>query len=177
MTASQSAMTEAPTIARVTDPADGAAAAGLVRAFWAFLHARYPERSETLDSYWRLKNIDGDLAAMAAGRIPEDRRVLLARLGEAPAGTVMLTPVDARLCEMNRLFVAPSARGHGVGRALVAALLDEARDAGFSKMRLEAYDRHDEALPLYAAMGFGPDPDPTDFARTAEGVVSLRRRL
>jgi len=70
-----------------------------------------------------------------------------------------------RLCEMNRMYVAPEARGHGIGRMLGERIVAVARARGYAEMRLDAWPRHDEALPPYRSLGFQPEEDPPDYAR------------
>ena len=52
------------------------------------------------------------------------------------------------------MFVAPSLRGQGIGRALVVALEQEARGLGVSRVVLETGARLDRAIALYEGMGY-----------------------
>ncbi|WP_148236463.1 GNAT family N-acetyltransferase [Intrasporangium calvum] len=52
------------------------------------------------------------------------------------------------------LYVAPRARGRGVGAALVGAVLGEARRLGKSQVVLEVGSHNDSALALYERCGF-----------------------
>ncbi len=70
------------------------------------------------------------------------------------AGSVGLRCLEEGVCEVRRLFVRPQARGHGVGRALMATLIDEARTAGYSAIRLETLEAMREAQMLYHSLGF-----------------------
>lgn len=172
------AETRAPDIRTVTGGgADGQAVAALVWEFFDFLRERYAERCAMIDSYVTDQRVAEELDRLAAEGPSPGAACLLARHAGAPAGTLMLKPVTPALCEMNRMYVRPAARGLGIGRSLVLRLMDEARGLGYSEMRLEALDRHVEALPLYHAMGFAPDPEPTAYARETPGVISLRRAL
>ena len=54
-------------------------------------------------------------------------------------------------CEIKRMYVVPEARRQGVGRALLAALEDQARLMGFMSVRLDC-ERHN--WPLYRAAGY-----------------------
>ena len=54
------------------------------------------------------------------------------------------------------MYVAPEARGHGIGRALLAALEGEARSLGYGSVRLETGRRQPEAISLYRSAGFEP---------------------
>ena len=52
------------------------------------------------------------------------------------------------------LWVAPSARGIGVGDALVQTLIAFARDRGLRRVLLEVADRNSHAIALYERHGF-----------------------
>lgn len=55
---------------------------------------------------------------------------------------------------MDGLFVAPAARGQGVGTALLAALYDEGRARGHREIRLDVIDSNPRARLLYEREGF-----------------------
>ncbi len=75
---------------------------------------------------------------------------------------------DARLGRVRRLYVLTSARGRGVGRQLVARVIESGGER-FDALRLRTYN--EAAARLYVAMGFragGGD--------TATHVLDLARR-
>lgn len=55
---------------------------------------------------------------------------------------------------MDGLFVAPEARGMGVGTALLDAIVDEARRRGYDQVRLDVVDTNPRAKALYRHVGF-----------------------
>jgi GNAT superfamily N-acetyltransferase len=61
--------------------------------------------------------------------------------------------------EIKRMWVAPHARRHGVGRRLLAALEDAARAAGHRRVVLDTSWGHSEALAMYRALGYTEVPD------------------
>jgi len=52
------------------------------------------------------------------------------------------------------LAVLPTARGQGIGRALLAAVEERARERGCGKLTLEVLDDNHRARTLYASFGF-----------------------
>lgn len=85
--------------------------------------------------------------------------IAVAADGEA-VGCVALRPVDPDgVCEMKRLYVAPAGRGSGLGRALMQAVIGEARRIGYRQMRLDTLPSMTTAQAMYRAAGFVPiDP-------------------
>jgi GNAT superfamily N-acetyltransferase len=59
---------------------------------------------------------------------------------------------------MKRMYVDPSVRGQGIGRALVGVLEREARLIGITTIVLETGTRLASAIRLYEAMGYAHIP-------------------
>lgn len=55
---------------------------------------------------------------------------------------------------MDGIFVAPEARGQGVGTALIDAICEEARVRGYRQVRLDVIDTNPRARALYLHEGF-----------------------
>lgn len=64
-----------------------------------------------------------------------------------------LPRVGSRM-HLARVIVRPDARGRGVGRALVEALLARARDSSASRVTLHVYRDNAAAIGLYTDLGF-----------------------
>lgn len=62
--------------------------------------------------------------------------------------------VDNRRFLIDGICVAPSARSHGIGTALIGALCAEARKRSYPEVRLEVIDSNLRARALYARLGF-----------------------
>ena len=54
------------------------------------------------------------------------------------------------------MYVDPDARRRGVGRAILRALEDRARDFGYTRLQLETGARQPEAITLYESAGYLP---------------------
>jgi len=58
--------------------------------------------------------------------------------------------------EVKRMFVAPAARGSGVGGAILARIEELARQEGFTRLVLETGSNFDAAKRIYARGGMSP---------------------
>jgi len=102
-----------------------------------------------------------ELATLPGKYAAPTGELLLARNSDGePLGCVGLRPIAPDgCCEMKRLYVSPKARGLGLGKALVAAIIEEAVRIGYSEMRLDTLPTMSEAISLYKRAGFLPiDP-------------------
>ncbi len=118
-----------------------------------------------------------EMAAMPGKYAPPAGELLLARDTQGkPLGCVALRPLPVDgCCEMKRLYVAPEGRGLGLGRALVDAVVAEARRIGYREIRLDTLPTMVEAISLYAKAGFAPT---APYSETPiAGTVFLARRL
>jgi putative acetyltransferase len=88
--------------------------------------------------------------------------LLLAVVDGQPAGCCALRPLDTtdypNAAEMKRLFVRERVRGLGIGRELAEAMLDAARQAGYSCVLLDTLDEMEGARALYEELGFEEIP-------------------
>lgn len=122
-----------------------------------------------------------DFAAELAGLPGKYARpagaLLLARDDADEAiGCVGLRPLsDPGVCEMKRLYVSPAGRGLGLGRALMDAVTDEARRAGYREMRLDTLPTMAAAQSLYRQAGF--EEIPPYYDTPVEGTVFMRLAL
>jgi GNAT superfamily N-acetyltransferase len=71
-----------------------------------------------------------------------------------PVGLGGLKPVSLEIAEIKRMYVRPSARGRGIGRALVNKLLADARTLDFRVARLESAAFMSASHALYRSVGF-----------------------
>jgi GNAT superfamily N-acetyltransferase len=71
------------------------------------------------------------------------------------------------ICEIKRMYVVPDARSSGVGRALLVALEDAARELGYSRVRLDAGPRQQHSRTLFEQTGY------VEIARYNENHVAV----
>lgn len=132
-------------------------------AIQAVTLAAYQEHTATIGAHWKgyRQNIIATLAAAAPGTqivaLDDDRvvgTVLLYPAGasiEKPGGTTTLTLTWP---EVRLLAVAPSARGRGVGAALMNECIHRARSAAATTLTLHTTDLMQAAMRLYERLGF-----------------------
>ncbi|KAI7969215.1 hypothetical protein EIK77_006120 [Talaromyces pinophilus] len=72
-------------------------------------------------------------------------------------GGILADEPGAEVVDLVSLWVAPAARGHGVGDALIAAVEEWARGIGAARLRLEVVMHNRPARGLYVRNGFVVD--------------------
>jgi ribosomal protein S18 acetylase RimI-like enzyme len=152
-------------IAPVATPEDLAAAVELFRA-----------NAAGLEVDLAYQDFAAELARLPGKYAPPAGALLLARgrAGE-PVGCVALRTLGPGVGEMKRLYVLPSARGLGLGRALVDAVVAAARERGCREIRLDTLPSMAEATALYRSAGF--DPIPAYYRTPVAGTLFFARAL
>jgi ribosomal protein S18 acetylase RimI-like enzyme len=107
-----------------------------------------PARAET--DAW----LDGVLAAVRAG----DAAFTVALVDGTAQATGLwrrrTVKVFAHSAEVEKVMAHPSARGLGLGRMIVAALVEDARAAGLETLALGVRGNNEGAIALYERLGF-----------------------
>ncbi|MEH6693356.1 MAG: GNAT family N-acetyltransferase [Pseudorhizobium pelagicum] len=85
-------------------------------------------------------------------------RFLVARTNGAVAGCCALAHAGDGTAEIKRMFVDPAWRGLRIGKLLLAAIIDNARQSKLDAIRLETGIHQPEAIGLYRAYGFTDIP-------------------
>lgn len=137
--------------------------------------AHLPEATRLFEGYlafYERSAPSGAAGAFLARRLEEGNSVtFLAYEDDEAVGFAQVYPTFSSLSltkawVLNDLFVAPSARGTGAGRALLRAVVAEASEAGAAYVALEtAYDNV-RAQGLYESEGFEPEAGFRHYARS-----------
>lgn len=127
--------------------------------------AETPAEIETAQSLFReyqqelgidlcFQNFDAELSGLPGKYACPEGRLLIAWKGDEAIGCVAVRPFDGEVCELKRLFLRPAARGMGAGRLLTETALQEARQAGYRRIRLDTLPQMGAAIRLYRDLGF-----------------------
>jgi GNAT superfamily N-acetyltransferase len=90
---------------------------------------------------------------------------------EALRGENRAGPVIPGGCFLNLLYVLPERWGEGIGRAMLDAVLAEARRRGYSRIHLWTHEDNERSHRLYRSGGFSPT------GRTIDGKAEWAREL
>lgn len=101
--------------------------------------------------------------------------ILLAEYNDQPAGCVALGRLSDDICEMKRLFIRPENRRKSIGTALCEALVDRAKKAGYTHMRLATV--MEEAKVLYHSLGFKKTAPYRDIPSELKSVAYMELNL
>ena len=86
--------------------------------------------------------------------MPPKGRLLLGYVEDQPRGIACLKALTDRIGEVKRMYVRPEGRNNGLGRALLIQLMEEARQIGYQRVRLDSAWFMTEAHQLYRSTGF-----------------------
>lgn len=122
------------------------------------VRALFEEYACSLDFDLDFQGFQKELDTLPGLYAPPHGRLILARVHGRPAGCVALRPLQGKYCEMKRLYVRPEFRGSGLGRVLAQRIITEAKEIGYTAMRLDTVAAMQAARALYARLGFREVP-------------------
>jgi DNA-binding MarR family transcriptional regulator/GNAT superfamily N-acetyltransferase len=94
------------------------------------------------------------VADYASDHDPAREAAWIAEVSGRPVGSIFCMRRDERTAQLRLLLVEPSARGMGIGEALVKACVDFAREAGYAEIRLWTNATLAAARRIYERAGF-----------------------
>lgn len=81
-----------------------------------------------------------------------DTQYYFAELDKAVAGYLKVNLAEEM--EVERIYVLPSHKGRGIGRALIHHAIDIARKAGIAEVWLGVWQKNQQAIQFYEKLGF-----------------------
>ena len=134
-------------IIRLIEPADNAALAIIIRNALSEFNANKPgtvyfdESTDHLHELFKTGNGIYQVALM-------DNEIV------GGGGIFPTAGLDADTCELVKMYLAPIARGKGLGKMLMQECLNTAHEAGYKKVYLETMPELVIAVPMYEKFGF-----------------------
>lgn len=97
--------------------------------------------------------VEQDVQQISKFQPPYGQLILAVYEGKV-CGLGSLKSISPEIGEIKRMFVDPAARRIGAGRAILEALLAEARRVGYQQVRLDSPKFMEAAHALYRSLGF-----------------------
>jgi GNAT superfamily N-acetyltransferase len=97
--------------------------------------------------------LDADLGRLGEER-PDVVAEFVAEVDNGICGSAVLTATTEAIGKLSGLYVSPTFRGQGVGRALLIAAVDAGRTAGLAQLYLETWGKMSTAVRLYESSGW-----------------------
>lgn len=85
---------------------------------------------------------------------PPKGRLLLGEYENRIAGCACLRKIGEHVGEIKRMYVKPEFRRKGIGKSLLQAIIHEAHEIGYARIRLDTAPFAKEAQVLYRSLGF-----------------------
>lgn len=130
---------------RIALPDDEEELSLLDRRTWSPLHAVTPRPQPPYSPFFDERHAPGDHLVAEL-----DRRIV----GYVRVGFPTPLASNAHVRQIQGLAVSDEARGHGVGRALIRAVVEEARRRGARRLTLRVLGHNTPARKLYESEGF-----------------------
>lgn len=127
--------------------------------YWTYLHDT-AQRAGAPNEIW-VAQLDG---------------LVVGSLTWCPPGSADLDTAEEGECEFRTLAVDPAARGQGVARALVTAVIDRARSEQLPAIAITTADWMQSAHRLYESLGFVRTPQ-RDWVIEGQTLLTYRLAL
>ena len=100
------------------------------------------------------QNYDEEIMHLEEKYKPPRGGMYLVYVNKILAGCVGMKPSDEESAELKRLYVRPEFRGHNLGEQMLNRIMEDARAAGYKRLRLDTLPTLTTALSLYCRKGF-----------------------
>lgn len=116
--------------------------------------ALFREYAEAIGTDLEYQGFAAELASLPEPYAPPAGALFITHVNDALAGCVGLRPLGGGIGEMKRLYVRPEYRSLGLGKHMVDAVIQAARQAGHRELRLDTLPGMTSAQALYRRLGF-----------------------
>ena len=122
------------------------------------------------------QNFEEELATLPGKYGPPDGKLIIVRdENERAVACAAIRSLEQGACELKRLYVRPDARGARLGERLTLALIEDAKQLGYSEMKLDTLPSMGTAVSLYRKLGF--QDCPAYYRNPLDGVVYMSLKL
>ena len=143
------------------------------------LRAILREYAQSIQVDLCFQNFEDELATLTGEYVEPRGALLMARIDGELVGCCALRPIDnvdyPNACEMKRLYVRKAFRKLGIGRQLVEAIMDCARQADYDCVLLDTLSDMESARALYQDLNF--EEIPPYYHNPIEGAHYLKAQL
>jgi [ribosomal protein S18]-alanine N-acetyltransferase len=139
--------------------------------WWDVEAAAALERELFEHAPWSQEQFWGELA-----HVPGSRWFAVHEDHEGIDGYVCLAAVPPE-ADVQTIAVAPRSQGRGLGRAMLDALLAEARRRGCTQVFLEVLETNEAAISLYEKFGFERQGRRRDYYGPGADALVMRKRF
>jgi putative acetyltransferase len=132
---------------RFIEPKDNVALAAVIRAALTEFGANKPGTvyfDPTTDQLFQLFETPGSVYYVAE----KDNEIL------GGCGIFPTVGLPSKTCELVKLYLAPEARGTGLGKALMLKAMAWAKEAGYEQVYLETMPELSNAVTMYEKLGY-----------------------
>ena len=132
---------------RLITPKDNVALAAVIRAALTEFGANKPGTvyfDPTTDQLFQLFETPGSIYYVAE----KDNKIL------GGCGIFPTAGLPDKTCELVKLYLAPEARGTGLGKALMLKAMAWAKEAGYEQVYLESMPELSNAVTMYEKLGY-----------------------
>ena len=105
-------------------------------------------------SYLKIQHYDDEFEHPECKYGTPGGRLYIALCDGNTAGCVALRRLDDSACEIKRLYVRDTYRGHGIGNILTDQLIRDARQIGYRHILLDTFPFLERAIHMYRVRGF-----------------------
>ena len=136
---------------RLITPKDNVALAAVIRAALTEFGANKPGTvyfDPTTDQLFQLFETPGSIYYVAE----KDNQIL------GGCGIFPTAGLPDKTCELVKLYLAPNARGTGLGKALILKAMAWAKEAGYEQVYLESMPELSNAVTMYEKLGYNRLP-------------------
>lgn len=164
---------------RPAAPGDSGAIRRLCWAYRAMLQERVTDSTDLINRFYPEETYDALIDSLPEVHARPMGDILVAELVGQTVGCAMYYPFEPPLqAEVKRVYLEPAARGSGLGRALMDAVIARARADGYRSLVLDTVADLTEAIALYERLGFeavAPYYDVTPYLDTAPDLLTRMR--